>query len=202
VKADGSGGEVRNLQMTGYQVSATQIVLSIYNPNPFTAYLCTPSNVGYPTAQVGRPALQVNGYQVVGGSATIADVQWPPADEGGAAKSRYGEINLAVTANPWMQDNGEGTALAVDLLADLYKAKPLLEQVDVVPDPSLQLVDRITLDDSDGSRVMDDCMITGITLSGGKASWGMQLNLTAVAPPRAWVMGVAGKSEMGTATYV
>lgn len=213
VKPDGSGGAMNNLQMTGHQESISKVTLSIYNPYAITAYLVTPSGFGYPAASVGQPALQVNGFPVVAAgqavdgsqstsSATVADVQWPPADSGGAASSRYGEITLSLQGNPWMQSIVPASDLAVDLLADLYRARPLLEQVDVVPDPSLQLGDRITLSDPDGSKVMDDAMITGITLTGGKGTWGMRLNLRAVAPPRSWVMGVAGRSEMGRTTYV
>lgn len=210
---DGSGGAITNLTVYVQQVTPTTATITIVNPNAFPVYLVTPSGAGYPAASVGQPALQLGGEFVqaagivgdstvtVNGSLSVLS-EWPPTSEGGSKLNARGQIALPVTANPWIQDVTTAQTLANDLLADLYKPRPLLRNVSIVADPSLQLGDRVTLTDPDGSRFSDDALITAITTTFDASTWTQVLTLRAVATPGGWIMGQAGRSEMGVATYV
>lgn len=208
-KADGTGPSMTRLVMSVTQDTIASVTISIYNPYTVTAYLCSPSSFTDETA--GSPMLKISGYPITSSATTdnsatstgtTADAQWPPADFGGAASNPRGDITLALPANEYRQNLGHATELADDLLADLYTPRPLFDTVDVVPDSSLQLTDRVTLKDPEALIVAEDAMVTSITRTGGKGNRTMQLGLRAVAPPGSWVMGIEGRSEIGSTTYV
>jgi hypothetical protein len=209
----GATGAVSNLLMTVTQTAPATVVVAVVNPNPFTVYLISPRNAGFPSTSVGQPALAVGGQLVVStstatdsttstSSVSIADVQFPAPVDGGAASSARGDRLLAVAANPWVQDYTSALSTAADLLIDLYKPRPLWRNVAIVADPTLQLGDRITVTDTDTSLVNDDAVIFGVHTNLSRTSWDQTLDLRAVSTPGGWVMGVSGRSEMGIATYM
>lgn len=211
--ADGTGGPITNLAMTVEQIGPSSIAIAVHNPNSYAVWLVTPANVGYPVASVGQPALTVAGQVAWAVSTSVdqtgtttavvnADSQWPPASEGGAVTNRRGEIALTLNANPWVQDLPSAQAFTDDLLADLYKPRPMWTNVALVADPSLQLTDRVTVADPDASLILaDDAIIFSLRTTITANDFSQAGDFRAVAPAGGWVLGVVGKSELAVATY-
>lgn len=209
--ADGSNGSVINLDMQVRQIGPTSITITIKNPNYFAIVLVTPSGAGYPPSWVGQPCLQVGGEFVTStgeasdigtsiSSAATADSQWPPVAEGGPGLQ---EKALILSSNRWRQSLTDTQLFADDLLADLYKPRPLWRNVSIVADPSLQLSDRVTVVDPDASGVDgEDAVIIGIKTVIAENDWTQTVDLRAIAMPGSWIMGQVGRSEMGISTYV
>jgi len=212
--ADGTGGAVTNLTMTVSQINSTTVGISIRNPNPYVVYLCSPSGAGYPAASNGQPALVlfarpvsptssvVDSTTALTSGGTVVDVQFPAAADGGAKLSVYGEQLLGMQANQWSQSTSFATDFANDLLADLYKPRPLWRSVGVVPDPTAQLTDRVTVTDPDTTKVTDDAVVFGVHFTASATDWSQTLDLRAVSTPGGWLLGVVGRSELGVNTYV
>lgn len=212
--SDGSGGAITDLTMSVEQIGPNAVAVSVHNPHSYPVWLVSPKGAGYPAASDGTPSLTIAGQFVWAAStavdqtattaaSVVADSQWPPASEGGAVKNTRGEIMLQISANPWIQDLPSAQSFTDDLLADLYKPRPSWTNVSIVADPSLQLSDRVTVSDPDASNILsDDAVIFSLHTVISANDWHQDVDLRAIAPPGAWVMGIAGKSEMGVATYV
>lgn len=211
-KPDGSGGEVTSgIAMFIEQLSPTTVWLVIQNTNAYTVYFATPP--GYPTAQ-GTPCLSLGGQFIAPGEAvapdtdvatggtSMVDAQWPPSDQGGAASSPYGIKQLQVQANPWRQTQQSAQELADAILGDLYQPRPILQQVVITMDPSLQLADRVTLVDPDRSKLDDDGQVFSITTNMSRSDATQTLNLQTIGSPGAWLLGISGHGEMGVNTRV
>jgi hypothetical protein len=212
-RSDGGNGAVSNLTMTVTQLSPSTIAVSVRNPNNFYAFLCSPSGAGFPASSNGLPALSIGGQNVTSsGTATdltsassgsqLVDVQFPAAQDGGAASSPRGEKLLLLASNPWIQDTVAATAFANSLLQDLYKPRPLWRDVQIVADPTLQLTDRITVIDPETTMISDDAYIFGVHTTVSATSWDQTLDLRSISTPGGWLLGVPGRSELGVATYV
>ena len=210
-KADGSGGQVTTgINIVIRQLSPTTARLDISSNLNYPVYLVTPP--GFPTAQ-GVPCLSLGGEFLTAiatapdtgtttNSEAIAEAQWPPIDQGGAASNPSGPIQVLLSSNPWRQKLVEATALADDVLADLYQSRPVLQNVVITMDASLQLADRVTLVDPDKSKLNDDAQVFSITTNMSKTDATQALNLKTIGGPGAWVMGIVGHSEMGVNTRV
>lgn len=208
--ADGSGGAITTgVSMTVAPSTPTTIVVTLTNTNPFPVYLVTPAGAGYPVGSVGQPALAIAGSFIVAvGTSTdlttttsaglLADSQWPTASEGGAPASAPA---LQLPDNAWRQDLPSVQSLTDDTLADLYRPRPILKNLTIVADPSLQLGDRVTINDPDGTRMLDDVVVTGITTVSSASDWTQTLTVRSISLPGSWIMGQVGRSEMGVATY-
>lgn len=210
---DGSGGQVSNLTMSINQITPTQFQITVFNPNGYRAYLVSPSGAGFPTASNGQPCLAIGGQfvqttsisidtSVAASAGIVADSQWPPVSEGGARANVMGEIVLNLNSNPWLQTLDSAQLLTDDTLGDLYKPRALLTGVDVIADPSLQLPDRVTINDTDASYLNDDVLIMGIVFTSSASDWTQKLTVRLISTPGGWIMGQVGRSEMGIATFV
>jgi len=211
--ANGTGGGVSNLTMTVSQVSPAAIAVTVQNPNGFGVYLVSPSGAGFPAGSNGQPALAIGGRLVtdagnvpdgstLAATANVADAQWPPASAGGAATNVRGELLLAVAANPWLQDFAAALMLADDLLLQLYQPRPLWRNMQIVPDPSLQLADLVRVTDTATTLIDGTALIVGGHLSASATDWTQTLDLRATGMPGKWILGVVGSSELGVSTYV
>lgn len=211
----GGGQEVNNLSVTITQLSPTTAQITIVNPNGYPVYLV--SYVGYPSPP-GTPILVIGGQTTgaaasasdgtaTAGTSNMADSQWPPITDdpfqpGGAVLNPRGEKLLTVSANSWMQDLASGQSFADDLLIDLNRPKPLWRNVAVVPDLSIQLADRLTVNDPDVTGVNDPAFVIGTHFTATKTDWSQTLDMRAVGVPGGWLLGIPGRSEMGVTTYV
>ena len=84
----------------------------------------------------------------------------------------------------------------------LFRSKPLWRNVAIVPDPSLQLADRVFVLDPVTTKVSDSAIIVGVRITASDTDWGQTLDLRAIGAPGSWIMGVVGRSEMGVSTYM
>lgn len=210
---DGSGGAVTNLVMTVSQINSTTVTISIRNPNVFPVWLVSPKGAGYPSTSDGQPSVLLFARPVTStaavldtttstSAANVVDVQFPAAADGGASLSPLGNRLLGVPANSWTQSFDFAETFANDLLGDLYRPRPLWRNVTIVPDPTIQLTDRLTAADPVTTQVADDAVVFGVHFTASASSWEQTLDLRAVSTPGGWLLGVVGRSELGVATYV
>lgn len=203
--ADGSGGEVSNLQIYAKPFTGMQTTITIVNPNPFAVYLVSPSGAGYPSTSDGQPTLVIaaqaiaesSGADLGGLSSTGAAVEKSNPDSIAASGDRLYEMAV----NPWRQSQADAEQLAEDLLADLYEGRPTLRDITIRADPRLQLGDRVQIVDAAGLRLDEPGWVTDIRETWSRGS-GAQMVITVrlVAMPGQWILGVTGRDELGTNT--
>lgn len=214
---DGQGAAVKaGISLQVVQLSSTSLSVTLTNSTPFVLYMVQPvadQSAQYPAgtpfvAIVGQPVQKVTNALAANGSTgtagqIIADSQWPPVANGGAvANKTFGEVLLPVSPSDWLQDLSSAQGLADALLRDLYYPKPLYRNVTIVPDPRLQLLDRVTLLDPDVSQISDDALLMGISTRMSAGEFSQTIDARAVNRPGAWLLGVAGRSELGVTTFI
>lgn len=209
--ADGTGTAVLSgVTQTVAQLAPTQLAMTIVNSNGFPIWMVSPGSYGDVAA--GFPFLFIAAQPVtsattapVGGTtatngALIADAQWPPGNAPG--NPQFGAVLLPYPANDWIQDLNSAQTLVDDLLSDLFYPRPQYQNVTIVPDPRLQLLDRVTLVDPDISQLNADVLIVGIDTNITNGVYTQTLDVRAWARPGAWLLGVAGSSELGVTTFI
>lgn len=208
-KSDGSGGEVSaGITVTAEQLSSQAIAVTVKNTNPFSVWMVSPTGTAYPDDSDGKPCIVIGG-RFAGTTATApdtsdtvtgasyAEAKWQPSI------TADGERYLELQANEWVQNQGEAQTRADTLLADLYKPRPLIRGVQIVPDPRLQITDRITITDPDVSLLDgEDVLIVGVRTTGDQGTYSQDLTVKAWHRPGAWLLGVTGRSELGTTTWI
>jgi hypothetical protein len=213
---NGVGSSVTNLTMTVTQLGSAQLKISVTNPNSAPVWLVSPTDAAFPVGSIGTPILRVGGVNITsiatpaenGGTAAgtlVADEQWPPLQPdgtGGAVSNPRGEQLLALSSNPFVQDPVAAQTYGSDMLIDLYQPRPLWRRTAIVPDPSLQLGDRVLVQDPDTTMVDGAALIIGSHITASRTDWGQTLDLRSVGAPGKWILGVAGKSELGSTTYL
>jgi hypothetical protein len=183
------------------QSAPDTLSVKITNATTQDAWLVSPYT--YLDVQPGTPTLQLAAKLVTQGDTIISDFQHPPIAQGGAASSRFGEVAYQAADNPWIQDAATATQLAQDIVLDSYIPRPNLTDVTILPDPRLQLVDTVHIQDPDVTGVDEYARIYGWTLTwpnGGEPS--MTIDARAIASPGATILGIPGRSELGVNTYL
>jgi hypothetical protein len=184
------------------QLTSTTIRITVRNPTSQDAWLVAPSNYTDVTAHpVGSPLFWITGQPVTPGETGTTDSQWPPPAEGGAAASARGEIPYAFPENAWRQDGDSSQLLGDDTLCDLRRPRPIFTDVDIVPDPRLQLGDRIHLY-APHLYLDDDVVIFGLKTSSAAGSVTQSIDVFLVASPGTWILGQPGRDELGISTFV
>lgn len=178
------------------QVSGNQIKVTITNTGKVKVWLV--SSKRYTDVPAGTPFLVLGGLKITPSSAT-ADSQWPPIEEGGAASGEDGEIALQLPSNAWRQDQTATQGMTDDVLADTYKPRELFAGIEINPDQRLQLADRVQWD---AGLEQGTARLFGIHLRLSSTGMSQTVDGTADAWSGSWLMGVAGRSEMGVSTYV
>lgn len=179
LRRDGTGGSVTNLTfaVTPFADSA-KIVIT--NPNAAAVWLVNPP--GVPSA-AGSPSFSLWGQPVTFNDATIIDSTGHTQSRYVADLSdlvsiaRYGEQLLEISGNPWMQDTASAANLAAALLAQLKDPTTVMTSLDVVADPRLQLGDRVTVVDADGTQLARDFRIFGVRTTLGTSGMSQQLTV-------------------------
>lgn len=192
------------ISITVFQPSADAVVLTLTNRTSQDAYLVSPAS--YADVPAGTPCLILAGRAVTPADAQTVDVQFPPVNpdgSGGAVSSSDGEVLYQVPGNVWLQDGGTAQQLAIDTLSDLSGQRPNLTGVAIVPDPRLQLMDRVKLIDVD-SDIEVYATIWSQTLALSVSSEAVEythtIDVRGLAGPGNWLLGIPGRTEVGLTT--
>jgi hypothetical protein len=177
------------------QTASNQLQITFTNNGTTDAWLV--SSAAYLDVPAGTPVLQIAGYTWDSSTATV-DFQYPPS----AAASRFGEQVHQITGNQWIQDFDTATLLAQDIVVDQCTPRPNLTGVSIVPDPRLQLIDVVRIQDPDVTGMDEYARIFGWTIDWDLSSFNMTIDARTLAAPGGWIMGVAGRSEIGSTAYV
>ena len=160
---DGTGAVATNITGTITRVDHDTFKLVLSNPNGFEVFLVNPST--HPT-EPGEPWLRIWGRSITPrtiDTTDVGDAQGYIKAESSDATSitAYGEQVLDLEASPWRQDSASARRLADDLVAAMKDPHPVLNDVDIVADPRLQLGDRVTVVDADGLVLSADFWLLG-----------------------------------------
>lgn len=206
-KADGTGGEVSNLAME-IEPFVSTIKTTFTNPNSFEAWLVSPAGAGFPSSSDGQDAPTLVGRRVTRTPAqldtstvdpqTVADniveavlPKLDPADE------RVYEA----PSTPWRQNAADAQSMADDLLRALHRQMPQVQDVQIIADPSLELGDRVRLQDKDGLQLDEDFFIVGITTRMDSSGMTQSLTLRPLCAPGQWIWGREGRNIFGVTPW-
>lgn len=182
------------VHVASISISATTLRITITNSNSFPVYMVSPSTLSDVSA--GTPYVFVGGQNVLAPTTGVtASSVWQPSIDA------RGEVALQLPDNPWRQDSAAAQQLTDDDVADLYRPRPIITDLTIVADPRLQIPDRITVLDPDGTMMADDVVLSGITTTDSATDWTQALTARAIGNPGDWVMGVPGRAELGSTTY-
>lgn len=187
-------------------IAITQTSSNTANLTVFSAaeaWFVSPAN--YLDVTAGTPLLRISAKAVTQGDTASMEFQYPPS----AASTRFGDVVALITGNPWIQDDDGALQMATDIVIDQCVPRPNLTGVAIVPDPRLQLADVAHIVDPDRTGVDEYARIFGWTITWEAGSgpldpmtYGMTIDARTLAAPGGWLMGVAGRSEVGSTTYV
>lgn len=188
------------------QTAPNELTITVRNPSSQDAWLVSPAN--YVDLPAGTPVLRLAALAVTAANELVADFQYPPATSGGAASTRWGEVAWQASSNPFSQDPTTAAQLAQDVVIDSCVPRPNLTNVTIIPDPRLQLSDVVRIIDSDRTGVDEYARIFAWTLTyeagsdGGEMTYDMTIDARTLSAPGGWIMGYAGRSEVGSTAYV
>jgi hypothetical protein len=182
------------------QISSNKVLVTLINNTSQDAYLVASADQVAPPA--GTPVLWIGGVSVMPANEVQADYQYPAVADGGAASSRFGEVAWQASGNQWVQDADTAAQLGQDVVLDSYVPRPNLTDIQIIPDPRLQLTDKVHIQDPDLTGVDEYARIFGWTLNLSGDDWSMTIDARTLAPPGAWILGVSGRSELATTTYL
>lgn len=146
----------------------------------------------------GTPALKIRGRTLFSPAAKTVSFK----RAGSIAK--YGERVHSIEANDWIQTERFGQTLAVSLLKDLATPVPIIDQVETVGDPRLQLQDSVQLEDAGGLGGPVYTGVIGVQRSlevsgrGGKLT--DRLTVRPYGGPDKWILGHPTQSILGSTT--
>jgi hypothetical protein len=172
----------------GIRPTATGFSLRILNRNSYPIALWNPTAGIIPQG----PALVIHGTKIVTSDPiAVSQVSNPTAPD-----------DLQLDDNPWRQDYTSTARLVANTAADTFSVIPVIQNITVPGDPRLQLGDVILLkvpEIPNGALCVVTNINQGMTSDGG---YPMTLGIRPVGPPTGWIMGAAGRSEMGVTTYM
>lgn len=144
-----------------YKVGPNFIELIVSNPNWFTVWISNDGQTFFDAANMtamqalGSPSLILRGTNV------IPDSTVPYIFADSASINKYGEQNMQLSSNEYIQNLSSLTAYAGSVLGDLKEPVPTAK-ITVIGDPRLELGDRIRVQDPEGNTFNDDFWIQGI----------------------------------------
>lgn len=190
----GATAVTSGILVSSVSISPTTLRVSIRNSNSFGVWMVSPAILTDVSA--GTPFLYIGGQSAAApATGVLASSVWQPSID---ARS---EVALPLPDNPWRQDATAAQQLTDDSVSDLYRPRPILENLTIVGDPRLRLLDRVTIQDPDGSQLAEDVVLSGIVMVDSATDWTQTLTARAIANPGDWLMGVKGRSETGQSTY-
>lgn len=197
--AGGSTRVTTGIVVSSVNLSPTSLKISIKNSNSFDVYMVSPSTET--DVSTGTPFVYVGGafVQALTGGGVAADSQWPVE---GASLNPRGDVLLSLSSNSWLQEQASAQALTDDLLEQFERPRVALQNFTIVADPSLDVGDRVTVVDPEGSKLADDFILGAITITDSASDFSQTIDARSCWPVGVFVMGVPGRAEMGSTTYV
>jgi hypothetical protein len=208
-KPDGTGPDTDTLNCVMTQLSATTVKIVITNPANHITYIVSPSL--YTDMPAGTASLWLVGYPLNAGAALAA-----AGAQSVTVSAVYGAGLPAINLpdSQWRQDQPTVQTLCEDVLADYVVPRPQFVTFTIVGDASLQLGDRVTVQDKGElaavgkpavppATMLDDVILTAIHPN-VSPDGGFTQDITArlIGRPRGWILGVAGRSELDSTTYI
>ena len=100
-----------------------------------------------------------------------------------ASIARYGVQALEIGASPWVQNTTWADQISLRLVAWTAWTVPLSGQLQVLPDPRIQIGDVVRIVDRDGVRIDGVYRVLGYTVQGQGAAVTMSLDVRPLARP-------------------
>lgn len=181
VRADSPATEITSGVTVVVVMAADRLAkMAVYNYSGFPVRFATTS---------GSPAMRIPGWGLVPNPTELAQV----ASAGSI--DTYGQRALELRASPYRQLLAPLAEVAAGLLAQLSNPQPVLDQVPVVGDPTLQVGYTIRLVDDQGSGSLRANVVKIVRkLAGGKLA--DSLTVRPINPPG---LGISDDLELGLA---
>jgi hypothetical protein len=189
--------------VTTAQTTSTTAVLTMVNTTNQDAWFVSPAN--YVDIPVGTPLLRLAALVVTQGDSATREFVYPPDP----TTTRFGDQATEISGDLWIQDDDTALQFATDIVVDQCVPRPNLTGLAIVPDPRIQLTDVVHILDPDRTGVDEYVRVFGWSIVWEAASdpqsamtYDMTIDGRTLAAPGGWIMGVAGRSEIGSTAYV
>lgn len=120
--------------------------------------------------------------------------------EDNAEVAEYGRSVLQLAENDWRQTEDSMRTLASQLIQDTTMPAPVIEDIEIVSDPRLQIGDVVTLDPEGSYTTSIRVQVLGIRRSATSNTDSIDARI--IYTPSAWVLGDAEYSVLGSTTIL
>ncbi|MCS7484648.1 hypothetical protein ACFFQW_45215 [Umezawaea endophytica] len=150
--SDGSGGVHGQVESTTERDGA-QMRITFRNTGSATVFMVTSANVA---------SLSIYSVELATGSPSRRSLRRTDT----TSVSRYGPQVYQVPATPWLQTSTAASSVAAYLLAVASSPLPVLGDVEILPDPRIQLGDLVRITDTVGAALTTPAWVVGIRTNG------------------------------------
>jgi hypothetical protein len=150
--SDGSAGVHGRVESTTERDGAT-LRVTFRNTGASTVYMLTSGNV---------PSLSIYSVELANNGPSRRLLRRTDT----TSVSRYGAQVYQVPATPWLQSSTAAFSVAGYLLAVAASPLPVLGDVEILPDPRIQLGDLVRITDTVGANLTTPAWVVGIRTSG------------------------------------
>jgi hypothetical protein len=150
--SDGSTGVHGRVESTTER-DGNQLRVTFRNVGTSTVYMLTASNA---------PSLSLYSVDLASGSPSRRSLRRTDT----ASVTRYGPQVYQVPATQWLQSSAAASTVAGYLLAVASSPLPVLGDVEILPDPRIQLGDLVRITDTVGASLSTPAWVVGIRTSG------------------------------------
>lgn len=186
--ADGTGTPVSDLTISATLTGPTTASLSIQNPHIYTVWLV--NNTDHDPADdidQGGDMLILRGQAIVPAGSDATSGESTAAVRNVASIAKFGEQTLEMGASPWRQAASTAADLARYLAYSLGTPQPVMDSVDVIATPHLQLADRVRITDAETPyAVNQDFSIAGYNLRIEGAGLAQSVDVRQAPTPLVW----------------
>ena len=172
------GSLVKMITANG-QLAPVEIEMRYDEGNPVVIYHNRGSSTAYSAL---RTSLDEPSLRLAHGTGTDAR-QSPRTRENTASVARFGRQALSVAASPWVQNWVFADNLALQLIEWTAWPIPMTGQVEILPDPRIQLGDVVRVVDPGGVRVDRLFRVLGYRVSGSGGEVRMTVDLRPIEIP-------------------
>lgn len=100
-----------------------------------------------------------------------------------ASIARYGVQALEIGASPWVQNAWWADNLSLRLVAWTAWPVPLTGQINILPDPRIQIGDAVRIVDAEGVRIDGIYRVLGYSVAGSGSTVSMSLDVRPLSRP-------------------
>jgi hypothetical protein len=183
--------------------SATGFTLTVYNPNGFPVSFYTKGFAAQNDGISGDPVIPavpagpyflIAGFAIIDGPLVVITQNANPIIPD----------TLPLLDNPFRQFRQNLQELVSGVAGDAYVPIPVFEKLVVPGDPRVQLGDAVSIFATGFTAAPIPCLVVGVDHNADpNSAYIMSLNLRPIGPPIGWLLGIPGRSELGsTATFV